>query len=49
MINNKITAEKQDTDKLGKPYSERKACRGKSLSTVCLLSGRHECAFSTYV
>ena len=41
MKNNKITAEEQDTDKHG---SERKACRQKWLATLCLSSGRHECA-----
>ena len=41
MKNNKITAEEQDTDK---HCSERKACRRKWLATLCLSSGRHECA-----
>ena len=40
MENNKITAEEQGTGKLGKPCSERKACRQKYLA--CLSSGRHE-------
>ena len=45
MKNNKITAEEQDTDKLGKLCSERKACRRKWLATLYISSaGRHESA-----
>ena len=42
--NNKITVEEeqQDIDKLGKLCSERKACRPKWLTTLCL-SGRRMC------
>ena len=42
--NNKITVEEeqQDIDKLGKLCSERKACRQKWLTTLCL-SGRWMC------
>ena len=42
--NNKITVEEeqQDIDKLGKLCSERKACRQKWLTTLCL-SGRRMC------
>ena len=40
MKNNKVTAEEQDIDK---HCSERKACRGKWLATLCLSSSRHEC------
>ena len=39
MKSNRITAEEQDKDKLGKLCSERKACRQKWLATLCL-SGR---------
>ena len=50
MKNNKITAEEQDTDKLGKLFSERKACGQNWLAILCLSSGRHECALhGTYV
>ena len=38
---NRITAEEQDKDKLGKLCSERKACRQKWLATY--LSGRRMC------
>ena len=41
MNNNIITAEEQDTDK---HCPERKAFRRKWLATLCLSSGRHECA-----
>ena len=37
--NDKITAEEQDIDNVGKLFSERKACRQKWLVTLCL-SGR---------
>ena len=42
--NNKITVEEeqQDIDKLGKLCSERKACRPKWLTALCL-SGRRMC------
>ena len=43
MKSNRITAEEQDKDKLGKLCSERKACRQKWLATLCL-SGRRKCA-----
>ena len=42
MKNNKITAEEQETGKLGKLCSKRKACRWKWLATLSLSSGRHE-------
>ena len=41
MKGNRITAEEQDKDKLGKLCSERKACRQKWLATY--LSGRQMC------
>ena len=48
MKNNKITAEEQDIDKLGKPYSERKTFRKKWLATLCL-SGRRMCITYSYI
>ena len=36
------TVEEQDTEKLGKLFSERKASRKKWLATLCLL-GRRMC------
>ena len=47
MKNNKITAEEQVIDKLGKLYSERKACRQKRLAILCPL-GRQMCITYTY-
>ena len=42
MKNDKITAEEQNTDKLGK--RERKAYKRKWLAALCLPLGRHEWA-----
>ena len=42
MKSNRRIAEEQDKDKLGKLCSERKACRQKWLTTLCL-SGRRMC------
>ena len=39
MKSNRITAEEQDKEKIGKLCSERKTCRQKWLATLCL-SGR---------
>ena len=41
MKNNKITAKEQSTNK---HCSERKACRQKWLTILCLSSGRHKFA-----
>ena len=40
MKNNKIAGEEQDSDK---HCSERRACRQKWLTTLCLSSSRHKC------
>ena len=37
MKSNRITAEEQDKGKLGKLYSERKACRQKWLAILCFI------------
>ena len=39
ILNNKVTVEKQETDKLGKLWS-RKVCEQKWLATLCLSGGR---------
>ena len=43
--NDKTKAEEQDTDKLRKLCSEKKACRRKWLVTLYLSSGRCECTY----
>ena len=50
MKSNKMAAEEPDTDKLGKPCSERDVRKWKWLATFSPPSDRHECAVHcTYI